>query len=102
MNNLYINSGCWIGILNTPLQKAYVRKLANEAESLTVLINNFNLCQNFKQRWQRTSNLYCAVANCCNGSDKEHNIPYHIFSKDKDLRKRWGKALGREEKRIFK
>jgi hypothetical protein len=37
MNNLYINSGCWIGILNTPFQKAYVRKLANEAESLTVL-----------------------------------------------------------------
>ncbi len=37
MNNLYINSGCWIGILNTPFQKAYVRKLANEAESLAVL-----------------------------------------------------------------
>ncbi len=43
------------------------------------------------------SNLYCAVANCSNRSDKQHNIPYHNFLKDKNLRERWGKALGREE-----
>ncbi len=81
---------------NTPFRKAYVSKLENEAESLS-RINNFNLCQKCKQRWQRMLNLYCAVANCSNRSDKQHNIPYHIFLKDKSLCERWEKALAKED-----